>query len=133
MSVAASAARRNPILARPRRSGVSRGLAGRACAPVGSGIKPHATREVKAMSLRKAIPAVAVLLAFGAGPAFADDAAAKKWIDNEFQPSTLSKEDQLKEMQWFAKAATPFKGYEINVLSEDIPTHHYEAEVLAKA
>ena len=85
------------------------------------------------MSLRKIVPAVAVLLAFGAGPAFADDAAAKKWIDNEFQPSTLSKADQLKEMQWFAKAAKPFKGYEINVLSEDIPTHHYEAEVLAKA
>ena len=85
------------------------------------------------MSLRKIAPAMAVLLAFGAGPAFADDAAAKKWIDNEFQPSTLSKDDQLKEMQWFAKAAEPFKGYEINVLSEDIPTHHYEAEVLAKA
>ena len=38
-------------------------------------------------------------------PAVADDAAAQKWIDSEFQPSTLSKADQLKEMQWFAKAA----------------------------
>ncbi len=37
-------------------------------------------------------------------PAFADEAAAKKWIDAEFQPSTLSKEDQMKEMQWFIKA-----------------------------
>ena len=40
-------------------------------------------------------------------PAFADEAAAKKWIDSEFQPSTLSKEDQMKEMQWFIKAAAP--------------------------
>ncbi len=85
------------------------------------------------MSLRKIVPAVAVLLAFGTSPVFADMDAAKKWIDNEFQPSTLSKEQQLKEMEWFAKAAEPFKGMEINVLSEDIPTHHYEAEVLAKA
>src|SRR6266567_2444732 len=64
-------------------------------------------------------------------PAFADEAAAKKWIDSEFQPSTLSKDDQMKEMQWFIKAAAPFKGMEINVLSEDIPTHEYESKVLA--
>ena len=43
-------------------------------------------------------------------PAYADEAAAKKWIDSEFQPSTLSKADQLKELQWFEKAAQPFKG-----------------------
>src|SRR4029078_11998154 len=54
-------------------------------------------------------------------------------IDAEFQPSTLSKEDQLKEMQWFIKAAEPFKGMEINVLSEGIPTHDYEAKILTKA
>ena len=65
------------------------------------------------MSLRKIVPAVAVLLAFGAGPVFADEAAAKKWINDEFQPSTLSKEDQLKELQWFIKAAKPFKGMDV--------------------
>jgi len=59
--------------------------------------------------------------------------AAKKWIDNEFQPSTLSKEEQMKEMQWFIDAAKPFQGMEINVLSETIPTHSYESEVLSKA
>ena len=64
---------------------------------------------------------------------FADEAAATKWIDSEFQPSTLSKEDQMKEMQWFIKAAEPFKGMEINVLSEGIPTHTYESTVLTKA
>ncbi len=59
--------------------------------------------------------------------------AAKKWIDSEFQPSVLSKEEQLKEMEWFVNAAKPFVGMEINVLSETIPTHEYEAKTLAKA
>jgi hypothetical protein len=54
-------------------------------------------------------------------------------VKKEFQPSTLSKEQQLKEMEWFVNAAKPFKGLEINVLSETIPTHEYEARVLTKA
>src|ERR1700735_3948575 len=64
--------------------------------------------------------AVALMAASAAvtAPAYADEAAAKKWIDAEFQPSTLSKEDQMKEMQWFIKAAEPFKGMEINAVSE---------------
>lgn len=65
--------------------------------------------------------------------AHADMAAAEKWIDSEFQPSTLSKEEQAKEMAWFIKAAAPYKGMEINVLSETIPTHEYESKVLTKA
>src|SRR5712691_11234468 len=68
-----------------------------------------------------------------AGPARADDAVNQKWIDSEFQPSTLSKADQLKELQWYAKAAEPFKGMEINVVSETITTHEYESKTLAKA
>jgi glycerol transport system substrate-binding protein len=75
----------------------------------------------------------AIALAWGTGSAIADEAAAKKYIDSEFQPSTLSKDDQLKEMQWFIKAAEPFKGMEINVVSETIDTHIYESQVLAKA
>jgi glycerol transport system substrate-binding protein len=59
--------------------------------------------------------------------------AAKKWIEAEFQPSALSKEEQLKEMEWFIAAAKPFAGMEINVLSETIPTHEYEAKTLTKA
>jgi len=58
---------------------------------------------------------------------------AKRWIDSEFQPSVLSKEDQLKELEWFIAAAKPFVGLEINVLSETIPTHEYESKTLAKA
>ena len=65
--------------------------------------------------------------------AWSDTTAAKKWIDTEFQPSVLSKEEQMAEMSWFIKAAEPYKGIEINVLSEGIPTHTYESEVLAKA
>ncbi|MGD8715750.1 MAG: hypothetical protein PVG70_14455, partial [Desulfobacterales bacterium] len=56
---------------------------------------------------RMLIPAVVVvaLLAFFAGSASADMAAAKKWVDEEFQPSTLTKEQQMKEMEWFINAA----------------------------
>ena len=77
--------------------------------------------------------AAALALLAVTSPSFADVEAAKKWIDSEFQPSTLSKDDQLKEMEWFIKAAEPFKGMEINVLSEGIPTHDYESKVLTKA
>jgi len=84
------------------------------------------------MKLKLMATAAAALFLL-ASPSYADDAAAKKWIDAEFQPSVLSKEDQMKEMQWFAKAAEPFKGMEINIVSEDIPTHEYESKVLAKA
>ncbi len=59
--------------------------------------------------------------------------AAKRWVDSEFQPSTLSREEQLQEMAWFIKAAAPFRGMEIRVVSETIPTHDYESKVLAKA
>src|ERR671917_629539 len=64
---------------------------------------------------------------------WADMAAAERWIDSEFQPSTLSREDQVKEMQWFIDAAKPFAGTEVNVLSEGVPTHTYESETLTKA
>ncbi len=76
--------------------------------------------------------AAAGLAAFAA-PGFAGMDEAKKWVDDEFQPSTLSKDEQMKEMEWFIKAAEPFKGMEVNVLSETIPTHTYESQVLTKA
>src|SRR5919106_3966454 len=76
--------------------------------------------------------ALGAMMSF-AVPGFAGVEEAQRWIDSEFQPSTLSKEDQLKELEWFVKAAEPFRGMEVNVLSETIPTHTYEAEVLTKA
>ncbi|MEZ5479245.1 MAG: hypothetical protein R3E95_17700 [Thiolinea sp.] len=73
-------------------------------------------------------------LLFGSAQvATADMAAAEKWVKDEFSPSALSQEDQMKEMEWFVKAAEPFKGMEINVVSETIATHEYESKVLAKA
>jgi glycerol transport system substrate-binding protein len=86
------------------------------------------------LSHRKLVAATCLATsALLASVAHADMAAAKKWIDNEFQPSVLSKEEQMKEMEWFANAAAPFKGMEINVLSETIPTHEYESKTLTKA
>ena len=85
------------------------------------------------MKMKLLATAAALTLFAFASPSFADEAAAKKWIESEFQLSTLSKADQLKEMQWFIKAAKPFKGMEINVLSESVPTHTYESTVLTKA
>jgi glycerol transport system substrate-binding protein len=61
------------------------------------------------------------------------EAAAKKWIDQEFQPSSLSKAEQMTEMQWFIQAAKPFRGMDIKVVSETITTHEYESKVLAQA
>ena len=81
--------------------------------------------------LLSAVAACAATLA--SIPAFADMAAAERWIDEEFQPSVLSRDEQLAEMEWFIKAAEPFQGMEINVLSETIPTHTYESQVLTKA
>ncbi len=85
------------------------------------------------MTLYRSVSIAALMLAWGLAPASADEAAAKKWIDSEFSPSTLSKEEQLKEMQWFINAAKPFQGMEVNVLSETIPTHEYESKTLTKA
>jgi glycerol transport system substrate-binding protein len=74
--------------------------------------------------------------------AAADMAAIKEWLGKScsdvidqacpLSPSTLSPDEQQRELEWFAKAAEPFKGMEINVLSETIPTHTYESEVLTR-
>ena len=85
------------------------------------------------MSKIKSVMGGVLLLALSSSPVFAGKADAGKWINNEFQPSTLSKSEQKAEMDWFIKAAAPFKGMEINVLSETIPTHEYESKVFTKA
>jgi len=81
------------------------------------------------------LASVAALALLGlTSQSWADMAAAEKWVNEEFQPSTLSKEEQMKEMEWFINAAKPFAGMEINVLSEGpLPTHDYESKVLTKA
>ncbi|MCP5306941.1 MAG: carbohydrate ABC transporter substrate-binding protein [Chromatiaceae bacterium] len=77
--------------------------------------------------------AVALICGVASQGVFADQAAAERWVNEEFQPSTLSKADQMKEMEWFINAARPFQGMEINVVSETITTHEYESKTLAKA
>lgn len=81
----------------------------------------------------KKIALLAAFAALSSQSALAGMAEAKKWVNNEFQPSALSKSDQMKEMEWFINAAKPLKGMEINVLSETIPTHEYESKTLTKA
>jgi glycerol transport system substrate-binding protein len=85
------------------------------------------------MRTRLLTAASSLAFALATTQAFAGMDEAKKWIETEFQPSALSQEDQTKEMEWFIKAAEPFKGMEINVLSETIPTHEYESKTLTKA
>ena len=72
----------------------------------------------------------ALALTMSAFTAMAGKRAAERWIKSDLQPSALSKNEQMAEMEWFIKAAEPFKGMEINVLSETIPTHSHESKVL---
>jgi len=68
--------------------------------------------------------------------AWADTKSAEKWVTQEFQPSSLSKQQQLDEMKWFIDAAAKLKAKginEISVVSETIDTHVYESKTLAKA
>jgi len=79
------------------------------------------------------IAATCVAVLSSAGSAYAGTSDAQSWINSEFQPSTLSKSEQMSEMEWFIKASKPYQGLEINVLSESIPTHTYESKTLTKA
>ncbi|WP_374347823.1 ABC transporter substrate-binding protein [Chitinimonas sp.] len=63
----------------------------------------------------------------------ADLAAAERWLKQKFTPSTLSYAQQLEEMRWFIDAAKPYRGMTVRVSSEDITTHRYERDVMAKA
>lgn len=89
--------------------------------------------KMRSLSLYVAIAAGLGFAAIPAHQAAADMAAAEKWVDSEFQPSTLSRAEQLKEMEWFIKAGEPFKGMDIKVVSETLTTHEYEAKTLARA
>jgi glycerol transport system substrate-binding protein len=87
------------------------------------------------MKLRYSALALAAAFAV-CGHAMAGEAEAKKWVDSEFQPSTLSKDQQMAEMKWFIDAAKKLqaKGVkEISVVSETITTHEYESKTMAKA
>jgi len=119
----------------------SAGLAG---APaLGNGINDPLLEE-KAMKEQKnamrpltALAVAAALSLGGLGSAHSATAeqmaAAEKWVDEEFQPSVLSRDEQLEQLEWFIDAAEEFQGMDISVVSETIATHEYEANVLAEA
>lgn len=81
------------------------------------------------------IPGIVAAMMLGSvsSATLADISSAEKWVNDEFQPSSLTKKEQMKEMRWFIEAAKPFKGMHIKVVSETIPTHEYESKTLAKA
>ena len=82
-----------------------------------------------------AVGAMAAALT-AAGSAGGGMAAAEKWVESEFQPSTLSKQEQLDELRWFIAAANKLKAKgvnEVHVVSETIDTHVYESKTLARA
>ncbi|MGR3590525.1 MAG: ABC transporter substrate-binding protein [Limimaricola soesokkakensis] len=83
--------------------------------------------------LLKSTTALGLALGLIAGPAMADMEAAISFLDEEIERSALTREEQEAEMQWFVDAAEPFSGMSINVVSETITTHEYEANVLAPA
>ncbi len=86
--------------------------------------------------IKLTVLAAAMAMAGIAGNAWADIKAAEKWVDAEFQPSTLSRPQQVTEMQWFIDAAAKLKAKgvkEIHVVSETLDTHAYESKTLAKA
>src|SRR6201992_2782591 len=96
--------------------------------------------DIKRRDVLKGAAATAVATAVGAPalltptPSFAQQMdAAKKWVDSEFQPSTLTKDQQMAEMEWFVKAATPFKGMKVSTASEILGIHEYESKTLTKA
>ena len=77
-----------------------------------------------------------LLAACSAEPKVDGVAAATKWIDTEFQPSSRSKAEQNAELAWFREAAAKLtaKGVtKIAVVSETITTHEYESKTLARA
>ena len=53
-------------------------------------------------------------------------------IRSQLLPSVLNKQAMLQELAWFRQTSQPFKGQTVRVVSENIPTHHWEKNVLAK-
>jgi glycerol transport system substrate-binding protein len=82
----------------------------------------------------KTSTALALALSVTGVPAFADMDAAIAFLDEHIgDMSALTRAEQEAELQWFIDAAAPFRGMTINVVSETITTHEWEANVLAPA
>ncbi|MFC2990681.1 ABC transporter substrate-binding protein [Halomonas tibetensis] len=90
---------------------------------------------MKATTMRLSLLAAGVMLASGALHADNHDARAiaERLVDEHFQNSTLTREEQIEELLWFAETAAPMRGMEINTVAEGLTTHIYERDVLATA
>jgi len=84
------------------------------------------------MEIKRRVTTSALVMMLGLSAMTASAADMSKWMD-EFQPSVLTKSEQKSEMAWFEKAAMPYKGMTIKVVSEGIGTHVYESKTLTKA
>ena len=84
------------------------------------------------MEIRKRITTSVFATIIGLGASTLNAADMTKWMD-EFQPSVLTKAEQKAELDWFEKAAMPYKGMTIKVVSEGIGTHVYESKTLTEA
>ena len=83
--------------------------------------------DVKRRDVLKGAAATAAAVAVGSAAIFRRRRAiaqkvdaAKKWVDDEFQPSSLSKDEQMAEMEWFIKASAPFSGMEVGTIVSEI-------------
>ena len=86
------------------------------------------------MKFRMRAVAAAIAL-IGTSAAWAGEPEAQKWIDSEFQPSTLSGPAAGRD-EVVHRGGRQLKAQgvnEINVVSETITTHEYESKTLAKA
>ena len=82
---------------------------------------------------RKLLASAALAALMAPSGAWADIAAAERWIDEEFQPSVLSREEQLAELEWFIEATQPFQGMEVNVVAGAMVAGSPPAEALSIA
>ncbi|MCH8551503.1 MAG: ABC transporter substrate-binding protein [Natronospirillum sp.] len=79
--------------------------------------------------------ASSLMIASGSLTASSHDARAiaERLVDEVFQNSTLSREEQIEELLWFAEAAEPFRGMEIRTVAEGLAVHEFERDVMAPA
>jgi glycerol transport system substrate-binding protein len=89
-------------------------------------------RKAGAARLAGAIIAACALAACAPGPSREQRAAIEKWAA-AFEPSTLSRQELVRELTWFATAAAPYRGLRVRSVAEDIKTHRWESSVLAPA
>nr|WP_163503796.1 ABC transporter substrate-binding protein [Halomonas socia] len=90
---------------------------------------------MKHTRMKLTVLASSLMLASAALHADSHDARAiaERLVDEHFQNSTLSREEQIEELLWFAEAAEPFRGMQISTVAEGLTTHVWERDVLAPA